>query len=103
MSHVCHMHVHWPAYNIYVHILKLIMEHNLKLELSGAHTPCASAASGLYPDLNLELENVDDLYLHITLHYCAHEQKAHGLQLIGVVNKNTVFVTLVDLADLFKA
>ena len=39
-----------------------------KLKLSGAHTPCASAASGLYPDLNLELENVDDLYLHITLH-----------------------------------
>ena len=27
-------------------------------------------------------------------------QKAHGLQLIGVVNKNTVLVTLVDLADL---
>ena len=53
--------------------------------------------------MNLELENVDDLYLHITLHYCAHEQKAHGLQLIGVDNKNTVFVTLVDLADLFKA
>ena len=97
------MHVHWPAYNIYVHILKLIMEHRLKLELSGAHTPHASAASGLYPDLNLELENVDDLYLHITLHYCVHEQKAHGLQLIGVVNKNTVFVTLVDLANLFKA
>ena len=65
-----------------------------------------STASGLYhisPDLNLELENVDDLYLCITLHYCAHEQKAHGLQLIGVVNKNTVFVTLVDLADLFEA
>ena len=62
------MHVHWPAYNIYVHILKLIMEHRLKLELSGAHTPRASTASGLYPDLNLQFENVDDLYLHITLH-----------------------------------
>ena len=77
-----------------------------ELELSGAHTPRSSTASGLYcisPDLNLELENVDNLYLHITLHYCAHEQKAHGLQLIGVVNKNTVFVTLVDLADLFEA
>ena len=60
-----------------------------------------STASGLYrisPDLNLKLKNVDDLYLLNTLHYCAHEQKAHGLQLIGVVNKNTVFVTLVDLA-----
>ena len=75
----------------------------VKLELSGARTPRASIASGLYPDLNLELENVDDLYLHITLHYCAHEQKAHGLQLIGVVNKNTVLVTLVDLTDLFEA
>ena len=39
-----------------------------KLELSGAHIPRASAVSGLYPDLNLELKNVDDLYLHITLH-----------------------------------
>ena len=101
MSHACHMHVHWPAYNIYVHIFKL-MEHKLKLELSGAHTPRASTASGLYPDLNFELENVDNLYLHITLYYCVHEQKAHGLQLIGVVNKNTVFVTPMDLADLFK-
>ena len=78
------------------------MKHMLKLELSGAHTPRASTVSGLYPDLNLELKNVDNLYLHITLHYCAHEQKAHGLQLIGVVNKNTVFVTLVDLAYPFE-
>ena len=49
--------------------------------------PCPSAASDLYLafsgsrfDLNIELECVDDLYLHITLNYCAHEQKAHGLQ-----------------------
>ena len=32
-----------------------------QLQLSGAHTPRASIASGLYPDLNLELENVDDV------------------------------------------
>ena len=31
---------------------------------------------------------VNDLYLHITLNYCAPEQKVHGLQLIGVANKN---------------
>ena len=79
---------------------------HMQLELSGAHTPRTSTASGLCrisPNLNLKFENVDDLSLHITLHYCAHEQKAHDLQLIGVVNKNTVFVTLVDLADLFEA
>ena len=34
-----------------------------------------------------------------TSYYCAHEQKAHGLQLIGVATKITVFVTLVDLAQ----
>ena len=34
---------------------------------------------------------------------CMHEQKAHGLQSVGVAIKNTVFVTLVDLAKLFKA
>ena len=49
-------------------------------------------------NLDLEREHVDDLYLHITLNYCEHEQKAHGLQSIGVANKNTVFVSLVDLA-----
>ena len=78
----------------------------MQLELSGAHTPRTSTASGLYrisPNLNLKLENVDNLYLHIALHYCAHKQKAHDLQLIGVVNKKTVFVSLVDLADLFEA
>ena len=91
-----------------------------KLELSRAHTLRASVASDLYPAsslvhepdlctkygkvwLNLELEYVDDLYLHITLNYCAHEQKAHGLQFTGVANKNTVFVTLVELAKLFEA
>ena len=78
-----------------------------KLEFSRAHTPRASAASDLYPAsslvyepdlctkygkvwLNLELEYVDDLYLHIVLNYCAHEQKAHGLQLIGMANKNSI-------------
>ena len=79
---------------------------HMQLELSGAHTPRTSTASGLYhisPNLNLKLKNVDDLYLHIILHYCVHEQKAHDLQLIGVVNKNTVFVTVVELADLFEA
>ena len=33
---------------------------------------------------------------------CIHEQKARGLQLIGVANKNTVFVTLVDLVKQFE-
>jgi hypothetical protein len=32
-----------------------------------------------------------------------HEQKAHGMQLMGVVNKNAIFVTLVGLAKRFKA
>ena len=77
--------------------------------------PCPSAASDLYLafsgsrfDLNIELECVDDLYLHITLNYCAHEQKAHGLQWIGVANKKKKkkrynSVTLVDHAKRFKA
>ena len=30
----------------------------------------------------------------------AHEEKAHGLQLIDVTNKNSVFVTSVVLASL---
>ena len=53
----------------------------------------------------IELEFVDNLYLHITLNYCAHEQmqKAHGLQLIGMANINTAFMTLVDLAKQFEA
>ena len=32
---------------------------------------------------------VGDLYVHTMLH-CAHEQKAQGVQLIGVANKNAV-------------
>ena len=32
-----------------------------------------------------------------------HEQIAHGLQSIGVGNKNTVFVILVGLANHFEA
>ena len=47
-------------------------------------------------NLALALKYADNLYLHLS--YFAHEQKAHGLQVIGVANKNTVFVTLVDLA-----
>ena len=50
--------------------------------------------------------STDDLFLHITVPLtvvCMHEQKAHGLQSVGVAIKNTVFVTLVDVAKLFKA
>ena len=54
-------------------------------------------------DLNLELVYLDDLYLPIILSCGAHEQKAHGQQLIGMANNNTVFVTFVDLAKLFEA
>ena len=61
--------------------------------------PCALA---LYPDQNFELENVYHLYTHY-IALCAYKQKAHCLQLIDMVNKNTVFVMLVDLAELFKA
>ena len=64
------------------------------------HTLRASATSD---DLNLEFKYVDDHYLHITLNYCVHEQKAHGLHLIGTANKNTVFVTLMDVAKQFEA
>ena len=53
--------------------------------------------------MNVELEYVDNLY--IISHNCAHVQKTHGLQLIGigVTNKNTAFVTLVGLANRFEA
>ena len=54
-------------------------------------------------DLNINVECVDDLYLHITNYDCALEQKAHGLHFIGVANKNTVFMTLMDLAKQFEA
>ena len=32
----------------------------------------------------------DDLYLHTILLHCAHEQKAQGVRLIGVANKNAI-------------
>ena len=47
------------------------------------------------------VSKVDDFYQHIAS--CVHEQRAHGLQSIGVAIKNTVFVTFVGLVDRFKA
>ena len=41
---------------------------------------------------------LDDLYTDILLRTCVHEQRAYGLQSIGVANKNIIFVTLVDIA-----
>ena len=60
----------------------MLDHHNKKIELSRAHTPHTSAASDRFIsciDLNPEPECVDDLYLHITLNYCAHEQKVYDL------------------------
>ena len=43
------------------------------------------------------------IFTDIVLWTYAHEQIAHGLQSTGVANKNTVFVTLVGLANRFEA
>ena len=41
--------------------------------------------------------NVDGPYVYIFS--CANDQKAHGLQLIGVANRNAVFETFMGLAN----
>ena len=47
--------------------------------------------------------NILTIFTDIMLWTCALEQIAHGLQLIGVANNNTVFVTLVGLANYSEA
>ena len=84
----------------------------LKLELSRACTPHASAASAWsVPCIDMTWilsSSMLTIFTYTLVHVwsinCAHEQKAHGLQLIGMANKNSVFVimTLVDLAKRFK-
>ena len=67
---------------LYVYILPTseLSSSTYQLELSRAHTQRTSTVSVSCIDLNLEFKSVDNLYLHITLCYCVHEQKAHGLQ-----------------------
>ena len=56
------------------------------------HIPCVHAASYVYPALTcmsylLEHASMLMIFTDIMLWTCAHEQIAHGLQLIGVANK----------------
>ena len=55
------------------------------------------------PELRLEYASKLTIFTDILLYTCAHEQRAHGLQSIGVAIKKTVFVTFVDLVNQFEA
>ena len=56
-------------------------------------------------ELRLEYVSKLTIFTDILLWTCghAHEQRVHGLQLIGMAIKNTVFVTFVGLVDPFEA